>query len=347
MSPLRVAVVGAGDAALVWARAFRALDGVTVSRLIATSDEDLAQITGEDVDAAILVGPGPLRAAKQVLLARKHLLLAGTGALDSRELVALEELARGRQRSFIIDTGGFANEALAQAKRFGRGAHPSREPALVRVQIASAAMDVDALMLDGAAKVLTLAGELPAAVGALSAGSDEQGRRWATLALGFEDGLLGRVDVEAGALVERDEVTVSSAGATLVVDMAAGAVGLRTVRATSDGRSVREQAPGADLRHEELVAAAFVGAAREGRRISNARECAMAALVCETSAASMRRGGDMVRMPANHPLVAAAGPSLQVIIGGGHTTEAPAPRLRLVAGGRAREEAPDPPPLIA
>jgi predicted dehydrogenase len=351
MTALRVALAGAGGAAQDWVRALRSNEGVLVQRYPAHSDDDLIDILGEETDAVVIIAPRDLALARRALVARKHVMLAECRTLDSRQLLALDDLARGRDLLFVVDSGGFADPAIAYVRRFVRSEHPLRRPLMIRVSVSGKASTFDTTLHDAVGRVLALASALPERIQALAAHEPDDpnhGAETATIALGFPDGLIGRIDIDACGLVSRNDTVVTCAGLAAIIDGVSGSV--RTITASrrdGDAGLLREHFRSGDGRRpDERTAEVFVRAIADGQRVSNAREAAQAQLVCEAVHASIRQGGDTTTLPVNHPLIGTARPSLQVIVGGGHTTEAAAPRLRLVQAGR-RAVPEEPPDLIA
>ena len=201
-------------------------------------------------------------------------------------------------------------------------------------------------------RALALCDGLPSRVSALGTRFDaESGSDGAaTIALGFDDEFLVRLDVSVGEVERRDEMTLACAGRTVSMDRMDGHSFVRIASGGSPearrGTMIEVVSPRTTDRMRE-AAVEFVAAIRDAGGASNAREVAASALIWETARASMARGGDPLALPANHPLVGKSRPSLHVIEGGGHTTDAAAPRLRVVQGGRREDTYSEPPPRSA
>jgi hypothetical protein len=416
-----LAVLGTSEGAGDWTRALRAEN--TDVRRIPFPDDDLAEILGAETDAVVFVDVRDPAPVKRAIVARKHALLAGACTLGSRDLLLLDDLARARDRAFLVDVAGLADPALDHIRRLARPDHPLRRPRLIRCTIEDPSRDLDALLLDAIARVIAIAGALPDRVSAVatddstggasappgatsgdstssrarnrqlrhpersegsgrdtgapvihrgtpsaastSGASDPPGAPardaaafatpcFTTLTLAFENGLTARIDVASGAVLPHDTLTVVSAARTYTIDALEPVTPVRILTALrgADGLRVREHLPYfADLveARPSRIARFFCDAIAEHASHDNARDAARALLVREIAQESARAAGDFVRLPANHPLVTRPRPTLHVIRGGGHTTDAVArPRLRLVQGGRPARDFPlDDPPRSA
>lgn len=356
--PTTVAVVGAGDLAQAWARALRSVDGVETCRFLSSADEELQTALSEHhIDAAVFAlrdGDASI-AVKQAILSRRHVLVAGTLGLGSRQLLLLEELARGRGVSFVFDACGYADAAIAFARRMMRGETPIWRAKYLRGQrIDPNAGSLDHLAITTISRTLSLCAALPESVSALSTRSDAVAgaAESATIALGFEGGFLARIDVSLVEAQERDELTIACEGRTVLLGTGHHLPRLRVASVpNSEHHAPRsltiEHPPIPDADPVRVSAEAFVASVREGARESNAREMAAATLVWEIARDSMASGGDPQSVPVNHPLSTRQRPSLQIIEGGGHTsaddTEIPRPRLRLLQGGRRAIQEDEPP----
>ena len=359
---IRIIVAGSGDDTPAWARALRACDGVELRGLSGASAEDiLNELADNELDAVVFASPSRDLApmVKRAIVARKH-VLAATGIADSHQLLDLDELARRRQRTLLFDACGLADNRLAFVRRATRGDNPLRRPRHLRVlRSAPGCASLEDLSLEALSRVLVIAGALPDRISAYAprfedeAGGPAGGPALAGITITFPSGMSARIDISSLEPEPRDELTVISDGRTITLDALSETAPLRVlslVHRNDPGRAVEqfgarvERMSGAEPSRHDRVAAAFVETVRTGKPVCNARQLASAALVCETARSSMARGGEFVALPANHPLVATPRPSLQLIEGGGHTTEASAvPLLRVVQGGRRSEPAAPPP----
>ena len=353
--PTTIAVVGAGDLAQSWSRALRSVDGTEIRRFLSASDENLiAALTDQEVAAAVfaLRDGDASAAAKHAILSRCHVLVAGGLGLGSRQLLALDELARGRGATFVFDASGYADDAVAFARRMMRGETPIWRSKYVRAhRNSSVASSLDHLALIALGRVLALCEGLPEKVSALATRTgDETGTaESATIALGFEGGFLARLDVSLVEAQERDELTIVCEGRTVAMNASHNEPRLSVCSTSHADRNAPraltiEHPPVSDSDPVLASAEAFVTSVREGARESNAREMAAATLVWEIARDSMASGGDPLPLPVNHPLSSRQRPALHVIEGGGQpSAEVARPRLRLVQGGRSAVEENDPP----
>ncbi len=357
----RIGVAGQGEALAAWSRAIRGCDGVDVRRLSAAPDDLVNELSAEDLDAIAFISPLRDLAAmvKRAIIARKHVLVV-SGIADSHQLILLDELARRRERVLLFDGCGFADEAMTVARRITQGDHPMRRPRFLRGLRICGTTDVfeDATQ-NALSRLLAIAGEQPSQVSAFAPRFDDDdngGPRLVHISLAFPSGLAATLDVSAIEPELRDELTVVCHGRTLVLDALSTRTPLRVLTPVrqNDANKVAEHF-GSRAEHQsaeaqpapERVSTAFVEAILGNESLCNAREFATSALVWETARASMARGGEFTALAVNHPLVATSRPSLQLIEGGGNTTEATSvPRLRLVQGGR-RAQPMAPPPRSA
>ncbi|HLB24126.1 MAG TPA: hypothetical protein VJP07_08530 [Dehalococcoidia bacterium] len=350
----RVIVAGSGDDAPAWARAIRACEDVDVRTLAGVSSEDvLNELADRELDAVVFASPSRAFLArdlapmvKRAVVARKHVLVA-TGIADSHQLLLLDGLTRRRERTLLFDACGLADSTLAFVRRMTRRDHPMRRPRHLRVlRSAPGHESIEDLALEALSRVLLLSGELPARVSAYAPRFEDEsgGPTLAGLTLTFPSGMSARIEVSSLDPEPRDELTVISDSRTITLDALNDAAPLRTlslVRRREPGRSHEhlgarlERMAGPERPRRERVASAFIESVRAGQPVSNARQFASAALTWEIARSSMERGGELLSLPAHHPLVATPRPNLQLIEGGGNTIEASeAPRLRVVQGGR-------------
>jgi hypothetical protein len=285
-------------------------------------------------------------------------MVAAPAMIESRDLLEQHELARGRGLALLFDAAGFADEGMDFARRMTQGREPMwRKRYLRALRCEADAGSLHHIGLDAISRVMALCEGLPTQVSALSTRFDEENGSdgAATIALGFEDNFLVRLDVSLGEVERRDEITLACEGRTVTLErrdghsgvrIAAGGSSRETARTARRGTMIEVVSPQTPDRMQE-AAREFVEAVRGGNGASNAREVAGAALVWETARASMSRGGDPLALPASHPLLGTSRPSLQVIEGGGQTTEGAAPQLRVVNGGRRDDAWSEPPPRSA
>ncbi len=350
--PTTLAVVGAGDLAQSWARALRSIDGIEIRRFLTASDEDLhIALTEQEVDAVVfaLRDGDASAAAKTAILSRCHVLVAGSLGLGSRQLLSLDELARGRNATLVFDACGYADEAVAFARRMMRGEVPVWRSKYVRAfQNSPAAVSIDQLALTALGRVLALCDGLPEKVSALAIRTEDEtgAAEAATIALGFEGGFLVRLDISLVEAEPRDDLIIACQGRTVALD-GQHEPNLGVITAPHP-RALTIEHPLASSGDPVVASAeAFVASIREGARESNAREMAAATLVWEVARDSMASGGDPLPLPINHPLSTRQRPTLHVIEGGGNPSasdvEIPRPRLRLVQGGRHAIEESEPP----
>lgn len=351
-----IGVVGGDELGRRWRQSLLGIEGIRIEHFSTSSGEDLATaFTERSLQAIVLASPesNVLALAKRALVSRCHVMMAGYGAVDSKHVLELQELARGRRLSLLFDTGGFADEGIEFARRMTRGDEPIwRRRYLRALRCETSEVSLDAVGLDAMSRLLALCDGLPVKVSALATRFDAESGidGAATVALGFEGDFLARLDVSLMEAERRDEITMACEGRTALVERANGHSAVQI--ATSASRDARHAltievvSPGGADRLQE-AAAEFVATVRKRTHASNTRDIAGAALVWETARASMARGGDSLPLPSNHPLIATSRPSLQVIEGGGHTTETAAPRLRVLQGGRRREQSSSPPPRSA
>jgi hypothetical protein len=293
----------------------------------------------------------PAGAIKRSLMANRHVLAAGQTAISSKQLLALDAIARRRNRVIVFDTGSFADERVDFVRKMTVGPHALWRPRYVRSLRTGPAGDrtLDELTIADIGFVLSLAGGVPSRVSAVSPRIDDEtgAADVAMVTLTLDGGRAARVDVSLIEPEPRHEVSVVCDGRTLVLDAFNARAPLQILASARHrgpqrgqwGETVSEHPLAEPAERLATAAASFVAAIR-GRdaEISNARELAAAATVWEAARASIARGGEMVDLGENAADVRR--PKLKLIVGGGHIdTSRPAPELTLV-GRRARSESP-------
>jgi predicted dehydrogenase len=346
-TPIAMALVGAGPEADRWARALRGTDHVVLDRIDGGEDAFLATLSREGVDAMAFVAPIPdlAGAIKRAVLAGRHVLIAGPEMLSSRQLLALEALARRRRRAIVLDGETLGDEQLAFVRKMTSGANALWRPRYLRALRTSVAEDasLDALALTEIRRVIAVAGGLPATVSALSPRVDDEtgAADVAMVTLSFDAGPVARIDVSLLEPAMQQELVVACDARTIVLRPLDREAPLRI--AAGGHRGPKAGAPWAETIHEHpagevldritIAAERFIAAVRaRDVAATNLDEAAQAALVWECARTSMARGGD--------PVVVAEGefragrPVLNVIQGGGQTTASgETPRLTLVGRG--------------
>lgn len=339
---ITIAIAGAGPEADAWARALRGVAGVETACVAAGEDELLAALSRPEVAAVAFVPPladlpGLIRRA---VIAGRHVLVAGPAALASRQLHALDDLARRRERAIVFDTGALADERFAFVRKMTGGPQGLWRPRYVRSLRTGVhgRATLDELAVADLATVLSLVGGVPSGVTACSPRVDEEGGAAdvAMVTVSFAGGPVARVDVSMVEPWLRQEIVVACDGRTVVLDALDQRAPLQIHAATrhrgpADGQwaeTISEHPVGDAGDRLALLAATFVRAVRE-RDVSatNARELALAATVWEKARESMALGGERVDVSAP---VSVARPVLQLIRGGGRRIEAVAPELTVV-----------------
>jgi predicted dehydrogenase len=344
-----VMVAGAGADADAWARALRGIDGVEVQRLAASTDDELLEAlsrTGIDAVAFVLPIPDLPNAVKRAVMTRRHVLVAGAVALSSKQLLALDDLARRRERVILFDTGNLADERLAFVRKMTGGSQALWRPRYVRSLRTGThgRASLDDLAMADIAVVLAIAGGAPSRVSALAPRIDDESgpADVAMVTLAFDGGPAARVEVSFVEPGLRQEVVVACDGRSVVLDAFDTRAPLQ-IQASARHRGPQRDGQWAETVSEHpmadmgtrLARAAdlFVTAVRtKDVAATNALDLAVAAQVWETARESMTRGGEMLPLVSASPLARAARPSLQLIEGGGHRVESAAvPELTLIS----------------
>jgi len=346
--PKTITVVGAGAEADAWARALRGVEGVETERVAAAGeDELLTSLSRPDVDAVAFTAavpdlPGLIR---QAVMARRHVLVAGPTALSSAQLLALDELARRRERAILFDTGALGDERLAFVRKMTGGPQGLWRPRYVRSLRTGVhgPATLDELAIADLAIVLSLVAGTPAEVSALSPRADDEAGAAdvAMVTVSFDGGPVARVDVSTVEPWLRQEIVVACDGRTVVVDALDARAPLQIHAATRHhgpqrdaqwAETVSEHPIGDAGNRQARVADLFVAAVRgHDASVTNARDLADAALVWEKARESMARGGEGVSIGGP---MSVARPVLQLIHGGGRRVEAAVPELTVVRGPR-------------
>ncbi len=347
--PTTITLAGAGPEAERWAAALRGVEGTEADRIgCAGEDELLEGLSRAGVDAVAFVAPMPDLpvAIKRAAMARRHVFVAGPAALTSRQLLAIHELARRRERVVLFDTATLGDEHTAFIKKMTGGPHALWRPRYLRALRTGAAEErtLDDVAIREIGRVLELAGGLPARVSAMTPRVDDEtgAADVAMVAMTFDGGPVARVDVSLVELEPREEIVIGCDGRTIVLNpldaraplqIQAGARYRAPRHAGQWAETVSEYPLGEAPDRLSLAAAAFVEAVRRNEAgTSNARAAACAALVWETARESMTRDGESLALPADGVLVRRGRPELHVIEGGGHTLASyPAPELTIVA----------------
>lgn len=351
---ISVLVAGAAAEVAPFARAFRALEGVTVTTAGATSPDAVAEaITPSGVSLLAVVPPLPdLHAViRRALVRRCDVAVCGPVALSSQQALALDDIARRRDRMLMFDAPHVADERWAFVRKMTSGARAMWSPRFVRSLRAGAPgrASLDDLGIYNVQSVLAIADGLPATVSAVAPSA-----ALLSLAMIFSDGRAARVEVSLEEQPPRHDVAIVCDGRSIIIDDYDARSPLQ-VHAAVRGERARMSEPllehgdtsaeGRRLRFAETIVAA---ARSRDLAAANARDFAEAALVWETARASAARGGETLPLPATSPLVQPARPELRLIRGGGRhddaDTERAAPALRLVASnGSIRRPAPQMP----
>lgn len=349
-----VLVAGAAAEIAPVARALRALDGVTVTTIDASSPDAVAEaIMSSGVSLVAIVPPLPdLHVViRRALVRRCDVAVCGPVALSSQQALALDDVARRRDRMLMFDAPHVADGRWAFVRKMTSGARAMWSPRFVRSQRtdASGRASLDELGIYDLQSVLVIADGLPATVSAVAPSP-----ALLSLTMSFSDGRAARVEVSLEEQPRRRDVAVVCDGRSIIIDDYDARSPLQ-VHAAVRGERARMSEPllehgdtSADGRRQRF-AETIVGAARSrDLAAANARDFAEAALVWETARASAARGGETLPLPATSPLVQPARPELRLIRGGGRhdgdAAERAAPALRLVASnGSMRRPAPHTP----
>lgn len=354
-----IAVAGAGPYADAWARALRAVDGVEIVRLVISTDDALQeQLARPQIDAVAVLPTDALASAsdlaaaiRRVMMTGRHVLVAGSVGLGSAQLIALDELARRRERIIMFEAVGVGDERIAFVRKMTAGPHALWRQRYIRsLRTGTAVGDtLDGIAIADISTVLSLAGGLPARIAAVAPRlDDENGTADAVMAtLLFEGGAIARIDVSLVEPVQRQEIAIACDGRTILLD----ALDLRAPlqiqakgghggpqRAGKWAETISEHPITGHVDSQARTATAFVDAIRACNvGATNARALAQAALVWEVCRQSISRGGETLSLPASSPLVETRRPTLQLIHGGGKAAAVRSvPALTLVQ----REESP-------
>ncbi len=347
--PTNITVAGDGPDADAWARALRGVEFVEVQRVAAATDDELLEaLSRPGVDAVAFVPPVPEmpNAVKRAVMARRHVLVAGPVALGSRQLLALDDLARRRERVILFDTGNLADERLAFVRKMTGGPQALWRPRYIRSLRTGVhgRASLDDLAVADIAAVLSIAGGAPSRVSAVAPRiDDESGPGDAALVtLAFDGGPAARVDVSFIEPDLRQEIVVACDGRSVVLDAFDTRAPLQIQASARHRGPQRDAGQWAETVSEHPVvetgsriaraAETFVAAVRKGDAgATNARDLATAAHVWETARESIERGGEMLALTPSSPLARAVRPALQLIEGGGHRVESSSiPELTVV-----------------
>jgi len=351
---VRVTLLGEGPGADAWARAYRGADGVDLERLDAADESELARIAPGETSALVVGADVPELAAvtKRALLARRHVFVAGPVALASKQITAIDDLARARGRIAMFDAGDTGDERFAFVRRMVAGPHALWRPRYIRSLRAGGEpqLSLDQAAIADIHALLSLAGMAPSRVSALAPRLDDETGAGGivTMTIAFDGGPAARIDVSLAEPRPAHEITLVCDGRTIVLDTFDLRAPLQILA------SARHSGPSAGVNWAEtvsehpvsgthdrlaLAAGAFLTAVRtRDAAAGNAASLATAAATWEGARASMAQGGEWVSCGRGSPSVR---PELHLIKGGGRGGEAlHAPALTLVP----REAAvPDPP----
>ena len=221
---LSVAVIGAGSEADRWLRALRGVDAVAARRADFTEEALMSALSQDDVEALAFAGVGGDLAAavKRALMANRHVLVAGPTAIGSKQLFALDALARRRNRVLVLDAGATGDERIDFVRKMLVGPQALWRPRYVRsLRTGGAgAHPLDALAIADIHLVLTLLGGTPSRVSAVSPRIDDEtgAADVAMLTLMFDGGSSARIDVSLIEPEMRHEVAIACDGRTIVID---------------------------------------------------------------------------------------------------------------------------------
>lgn len=353
-APVSVLVAGAGAEAAGVARAFRGTEGVAVTVATAGTPEAIAQaITASDVSLVAIVPPADdLHViVRRALVRRCDVVICGPAGLSPQQALALDDIARRRERMLMFDAPQLADPRWTFARKMTAGARAMWSPRFIRSLRTGteSRASVDEAGIYDVQGVLAIAGTLPATVSAVAPSPSLM-----SVTMSFGDGRAARVEVSLEEQPRRREIAVVCDGRSIVIDDYDARSPLQ-VHAAVRGERARMSEP--LLEHGEASGegrlqrfAAMVADAVRSRDASaaNARDIAEAALVWQTARASAARGGEALSLPATSPLVHPGRPELRLIRGGGRPDardqEHAAPALRLVASnGSLRRPAPHTP----
>jgi predicted dehydrogenase len=343
----RITLAGGGPDADRRARALRSVEGAAVST-IDGSEQALLEALSAPGDALVVVPPLPDIAGlvRRAVLAGRHVLVCGAACLTSKQLFALDELARRRDRAVLVEHGAAGDEQLAFVVKMTAGPNALWRPRYLRVlRTGATGGPLDAFALGGIARVLAIAGGLPLMVSGVSPRRDDESGKAdvAMLTLWFDGGPVARIDVSELEPATRDELVVACDGRTITLrtldaqaPMVIEAMGRHRGARCGDewAETVSERPVGETRERAEALAEAFIRAVREGgSAATNADEAGRAALVWERARASMARDGEPLAVqPA--PALFQRRPVFEVIEGGGRRVDgSSAPQLTLVSRG--------------
>lgn len=345
LRPTRIALAGDHDETGRWATALRGIEHVDLVRVPVGEDALLASLSDSAVDGMAFVAPLPdlARSMKRAMLAGRHVLAAGPAALPARQLHALAELAARRGRAVLVDAGVIGDEHLAFVRKMTAGSTPLWRPRYLRALRTGFPADVslDAVVVTEIARVLAVAGMMPAMVSAWSPRIDDESGAAdvAMVTLTFDGGPVARIDVSRVEPALRQELVVACDARTIVLRPLDREAPLRIdARGRHDGpkrssgwaETVTEHPVGEHRDRTDAVAQLFVDAVRRRQAdATSAADAGRAAVVWERARASMANDGQPVTVEPARDLPTRW--AFSVIEGGGqgHHTHA-APRLTLV-----------------
>lgn len=352
---LRITMLGDSAAADAWARALRGVEGVEVARAAAADDALLGGLVPPEGAAIAVTADVPDLAGiiKRALMARRHVFVARPVALAPKQLTAIDELARARERIAMFDTGDLADERLAFVRRMIAGPHALWRPRYMRsLRAGESEHSIDQLAIADVHLLLSVCGIAPSRVTALSPRFDDETGSGGivTMTLAFDGGPAARIDISLVEPRPAHELTLVCDGRTIALDafdlraplqILAGARHSAPASGGAWAETVSEHPLPASGGRMALAADAFVAAVRGGDAAAgNAAPLALAAGVWEAARASMAQGGEWV--PCGRAAAPGLRPELHLIKGGGRGGEAlHAPELTLVP--RQAYAAPDPP----
>ncbi len=355
---LRITVTGDPGQSERWARALRAVEGVSARVLQAPNDdESLAELTRDDVDAVAFATPAAdlPTSIRRALIAGRNVLLAGPVALDAKQLRAIDASARARRCLVMVDTGVRCDERFAFVRKMVCGRQALWRPLYVRsLRTGDSRHSLDELAIADIATVLQIAGATPAHVSAVSPrADDETGTANVAMAtLMFDGGLVARIDVSLLEPEPRYEIAVACDGRTLMVDAYNERTPLQ-IQAAGKHRGPQRSGAWAETINEHPVsdegeriarsAAAFVSAVRSAdAAATNLADLATAALVWERARESMTSGGERVSIADDDDAISR--PVLRLIEGAGPGAGSGGRSMRTgrlaVIGRGEREETP-------
>lgn len=341
-----------------WARALRGIENVTATR---APDTDLmSMLARDDINAVAFVGStSDLAAAiKRALLSNRHVLVAGTPAISAKQLLALDAQARRRSRVLMFGTGTLGDDRVDFVRKMVSGPQALWRARYVRSLRTGAgdSQSIDELAIADIGFVLSVCGETPARVSAVSPrGAEESGASdIAIMTLIFESGAVARIDVSLVEPEPRHEVALACDGRTVLFDAFNARAPLqiqsasrhRTPKMGNWEETVTEH-PGVEPTEQAVrVGSSFIAAVRaRDVSASNVRAVALATSVWESARESIAATGAMIDIGGRGQ---EQRPRLKLIVGGGHIDESyPAPHLEIVSRRNVGPQEPpdDPEPL--